>query len=205
MRPWASPGRVSSAVERQPRWALTLPEPGPEDTAGRAPPFASAAPLLVPRGSGLWALAVCRPVDLVSKGQEAGTSRREWTTDRPRVFSGPVLSLKPLHGVRFTLLHSIKHPLCSAFLTCETCACTVLNHFSRVQLAATPWTVAHQGLCPWDSPGESTEVGCHALFQGIFPTQESNPCLTSPALAGGFFTTRRHLGRLTCGIDGHRL
>ena len=28
-----------------------------------------------------------------------------------------------------------------------------------------------------DSPGKNTEVGCHALFQGIFPTQESNPGL----------------------------
>ena len=26
-------------------------------------------------------------------------------------------------------------------------------------------------LCPWDSPGKSTRVGCHALLQGIFPTQ----------------------------------
>ena len=32
-------------------------------------------------------------------------------------------------------------------------------------------------LCPWDSPGKSTGVGCHALFQGIFPTQGSNPGL----------------------------
>ena len=32
-------------------------------------------------------------------------------------------------------------------------------------------------LCPWDSPGKNTGVGCHALFQGIFPTQGSNPCL----------------------------
>ena len=32
-------------------------------------------------------------------------------------------------------------------------------------------------------------VGCHALLQGIFPTQGSNLCLLSPALAGGFFTT----------------
>ena len=29
-------------------------------------------------------------------------------------------------------------------------------------------------LCPWDSPGKSTRVGCHFLLQGIFPTQESN-------------------------------
>ena len=29
-------------------------------------------------------------------------------------------------------------------------------------------------LCPWDSPGKNTEMGCLALLQGIFPTQESN-------------------------------
>ena len=28
--------------------------------------------------------------------------------------------------------------------------------------------------CPWDSPGKNTGVGCHFLFQGIFPTQGSN-------------------------------
>ena len=29
-------------------------------------------------------------------------------------------------------------------------------------------------LCPWDSPGKTTGVGCHSLLQGIFPTQRSN-------------------------------
>ena len=29
-----------------------------------------------------------------------------------------------------------------------------------------PWTVAHTRLlCPWDSPGQNTGVGCHALLQ----------------------------------------
>ena len=32
-------------------------------------------------------------------------------------------------------------------------------------------------LRPWDSPGKNTRVGCHALLQGIFPTQGSNPGL----------------------------
>ena len=32
-------------------------------------------------------------------------------------------------------------------------------------------------LCPWDFPGKNTGVGCHALLQEIFPTQESNPHL----------------------------
>ena len=29
-------------------------------------------------------------------------------------------------------------------------------------------------LCPWSSSGKNTGVGCHALFQEIFPTQGSN-------------------------------
>ena len=29
-------------------------------------------------------------------------------------------------------------------------------------------------LCPWDSPGTNTGVGCHGLLQGIFPTRRSN-------------------------------
>ena len=32
-------------------------------------------------------------------------------------------------------------------------------------------------LCPWDSPGKNTGVGCHLLLQGIFPTLGSNPPL----------------------------
>ena len=32
-------------------------------------------------------------------------------------------------------------------------------------------------LCPWDFPGKNIGVGCHFLFQGIFPTQGSNSCL----------------------------
>ena len=40
-----------------------------------------------------------------------------------------------------------------------------------------------------DSPGKNTGVGCHALLQGIFPTQDSNLSLESPALEIAFFTT----------------
>ena len=29
-------------------------------------------------------------------------------------------------------------------------------------------------LCPWDSPGKNSGVGCHFLLQGIFSTQGSN-------------------------------
>jgi len=39
------------------------------------------------------------------------------------------------------------------------------------------WTITCRLLCPWDSPGKNAGVGCHALLQGIFPTQGWNPHL----------------------------
>ena len=32
-------------------------------------------------------------------------------------------------------------------------------------------------VLPWNSPGKNSEVGCHSLHQGIFPTQGQNPSL----------------------------
>ena len=32
-------------------------------------------------------------------------------------------------------------------------------------------------LCPWNSPGKNTRVGCYFLLQEILPTQGSNPGL----------------------------
>ena len=51
-----------------------------------------------------------------------------------------------------------------------------VSHFSRVQLFVAPWTVARQAPL---SMGilQARILGCHALLQGIFPTQESNPHL----------------------------
>ena len=43
-------------------------------------------------------------------------------------------------------------------------------------------------LCPWDSPGKNTVVGCHVLLQGIFPIQGQNPHLLNSCIADGFFT-----------------
>ena len=49
--------------------------------------------------------------------------------------------------------------------------CESLGH---VWLFATPWTVARQAP---PSTGKNPGVGCHALLQGIFLTQGSNPAL----------------------------
>ena len=49
---------------------------------------------------------------------------------------------------------------------------SMLSRFSHVQLFVVPRTVEPARLlCRWDSPGKNTGVDCHALLQGIFPTQ----------------------------------
>ena len=35
----------------------------------------------------------------------------------------------------------------------------------------------HGLYSPWNSPGQNSGVGCHALLQGIFPTQGLKPGL----------------------------
>ena len=54
------------------------------------------------------------------------------------------------------------------------CKCYLLSH---VRLFVTHRLSPPGSSCPWDSPGKNTEVGCHALLQGIFPTQGLNLCL----------------------------
>ena len=51
-------------------------------------------------------------------------------------------------------------------------------------------------LCPWDSPGKNTAVGCHFLLQGIFPTQGSNPHLLHLLHWQAGSLPLRHLGSL---------
>ena len=50
----------------------------------------------------------------------------------------------------------------SRFICMHAC---VISHFSHVWLFAILWTIACRLLCPWDSPGKNTGVGCHALLQ----------------------------------------
>ena len=66
----------------------------------------------------------------------------------------------------------------------------VLSCFSHVQLFGPHGLQLARLLCPWDSPGKNTVVGCHAFLQGIFTTQKLNSSsLMSPALGNVFFTT----------------
>ena len=80
--------------------------------------------------------------------------------------------------------------------SCETKTCSfdeypcMLSHFCRVLLFAIHGLQPSRLLCPWNSPGRNTGVGCRALLQEIFLTQGSAVLfLTSPALVGRFLTT----------------
>ena len=63
----------------------------------------------------------------------------------------------------------------------------MLSRFNCVPLFGPYGPQPARLLCPWDSPGKNTGIGCHFLLQGIFPTQ-GLMSLMSPALAGGFST-----------------
>ena len=47
-----------------------------------------------------------------------------------------------------------------------------------------------------DSPGKNTRVGCHALLQGIFPTQGLNSITYISCIGRWVPTTKCHLGSL---------
>ena len=74
------------------------------------------------------------------------------------------------------------------------CAC--VRALSHVQLFLTPWTVAYRLLCPWDSLGKNTGVGCHFLLQGIFPIQGSNPHLLYLLPCGRILCRLSHQGNV---------
>ena len=76
---------------------------------------------------------------------------------------------------------------CDGFSCCgaqalSTWASVVVVHWAQLLLsmwnpprpATKPcigrWIPSPRLLCPWDSPGKNTRVGCHALLQAIFPT-----------------------------------
>ena len=61
-----------------------------------------------------------------------------------------------------TLRAPTKDPVC-------VCVCEhVCEWLSRVRLFGPHGLQPTRLLCPWDSPGKNTGVGCHVLLQGIF-------------------------------------
>ena len=95
----------------------------------------------------------------------------------------PLLSLHPAGplgvgpGTQFSSDQFYVHWLCTRSV--GVYRNTVQGHYC-VSSSVIPNSLPSHGLspvrllCPWDSPGKNTGAGCHFLFQGIFPTQDSN-------------------------------
>ena len=85
--------------------------------------------------------------------------------------------------VKETTCTSAEHRACWAFslmsllipYQCEDCSPCHWLDLKSSESHACP--AVCDLLCPWDSPGKNSGVGCHALLQEIFLTQESNPGL----------------------------
>ena len=69
----------------------------------------------------------------------------------------------------------------------EACVCMSAQSLSRVQLFATPWTVACQAPLSMGFPRQEYWSGLPFLSPGDLPNPGIKP--VSPALASGFFTT----------------
>ena len=99
------------------------------------------------------------------------------------------------------ILYSFIHSFSSSFqqmfienLLCCAVLC-VLSCFSHVRLFCDPMGCSPPGSSVHgDSPGKNTRVGCRALLQGIFPTQESNPHLQCLLHCRQVLYPRSHLG-----------
>ena len=85
--------------------------------------------------------------------------------------------------IKFVFLYLSIYPHTHSLFVASTlgayvCVCVCARTHTLTQSWPTLWGPMNCSpsrlLCPWDFPGKDTEVDCHFLLQGIFPTQGSN-------------------------------
>ena len=102
----------------------------------------------------------------------ASHAGREWMTKPPPPAAGEERGSRAWH------LGNIHHPPTPPSTCSPTDPCVHAGLVSRSCRTLRPHGLEPTRLlCPWDFPGKNTGVRCHALLQGIFPTQGWNPCL----------------------------
>ena len=89
---------------------------------------------------------------------------------RDQVFVHSIFNLQ----IPFTYMVSLSHRIKTTLYGCvHVCLVTWSCPARGDPMDCSPLGSSVHG----DSPGKNTGVGCHALLQGIFPTQELNPGL----------------------------
>ena len=82
--------------------------------------------------------------------------------------------------------------ICVCVCVCVYVCVHALSHLSCVWLFATYRLWSARLLCPWDSPGKNTRVGCHALLQGIFQPRDWTQVSCISCIAGIHTHTHTH-------------
>ena len=91
-----------------------------------------------------------------------------------QLLEGQSRSAHPIpSGKSYRQLSFLINPLYSSSLKHKTFMCV----HAKLRRSCPTLCDPNRLFCPWDSPGMNTGVGCHALLQGIFLTQGSNPRL----------------------------
>ena len=85
-------------------------------------------------------------------------------------------------------IYACLHVLCAQLLSC-------------VRLFTALWTVAHQAHLPMGFFREETDVSCHVLLQGIFPTQGSNVHLLCLLLCRQILCQLSHKKNVGAGVQ----
>ena len=105
-----------------------------------------------------------------------------WTVARQAHWDCVRRFWKDLNQFILKTLASIAQWIIACVCVC-VCVCLCAHACTHAKLLQSCLTLQPCGLqparflCLWDSPGKKTGVGCHALLQGIFLTQELNLCL----------------------------
>ena len=104
-------------------------------------------------------------------------STNHWAPENPPKANSSSWPQQPQVPLDFTIFFLSIGPLLDNGLSLAApCLCT-----KSLQSCPTPTLCDAMDwlLCPGNSPGKNAGVGCHALLQGVFPTQGLNPSLLS--------------------------
>ena len=109
--------------------------------------------------SKFWELAMDREAwrAAVHRAAKSWTWLRDWTNWSNGLYIPDMQGFFNISKSVIVIYHAVLHLVAQLCLTLWT-----------------PWTVASILLCPWNSSGKNTGMGCHFLLQKIFPTQGSN-------------------------------